>query len=104
MLQTAMNVMKWASIPILLTGAIFSSLAATYEPIMDTAIFLLSLGLVLWQARLKNYYCAAGFFAVGLVFSPLPLVEKIFFLMGLTCLTSLLTVAAAFRMEPAPGA
>jgi hypothetical protein len=102
MLQTALNVLKWASIPVLLAGAIFSGLAATYEPIMDIAICLVAIGLVVWQARFKNYYCAAGFVTVVLVFSPLLLVDKMFFLMGFICIASFLTAAAAFRMEPAP--
>jgi len=101
MLQEAMKISMWASIPVLLAGAIFSGMAATYEPMMNGSICVAAIGVLVWQARLKNYYCAAGFLAVGLVFSPLPLVNKIFFLMGLICVVSLLTVAAAFRMEPA---
>src|SRR5579883_3420677 len=91
MLQQAMKISKWASIPILLAGAIFSGMAASYEPILDGVIWAAAIGLVVWQARLKNYYCAACFVAVGLVFSPLPLVNKMFFLMGLVCVVSLLT-------------
>ena len=102
MLQVTMNVVKWAASPVLLAGAIFSGLAAAYEPMMDSAICLAAIGLVVWQARLRSYYCAASFVTVVVVFSPLLLVDKMFFLMGLICIASLLAVAAAFRMEPAP--
>jgi hypothetical protein len=101
-LKLVTNIAKWASILALMIGAICSGLAATYEPMMNLIICLAAIGIVLWQARLRNYYYAAEFAAVGLVFSPLPLVEKIFFLMGLMCLVSFRVMIAAFRMQPAP--
>jgi hypothetical protein len=96
------RVIKWLSIPILLTASIFARYAAPYE---FTVNLVMSLGAVVCVQRaiqLKEYSWAAGFVAIAVVFSPLSLVAKIFLLMGLICMATLITLFAAFRTHPAP--
>jgi len=102
MFHTITQIVKWVSIPVLLLAAIFSCLAANYEPLMDFAICL---GAILFVHRaiwLKQYFWAAGLVAIVVVFSPLFLAVKIFLLMGFTCIAALLTLFAAFRRQPLP--
>jgi hypothetical protein len=51
---------------------------------------------------LKEYFWAAGFLAIAVVFTPIPLVVKALLLMGLTCARTLANLLAAFRRQPAP--
>ena len=102
MFQTVLRIIKWVSIPVLLLAAMFSCLAASYEPLMD---FVICLGAILVVHRavwLREYFWAAGFVAVVVVFSPLFLAVKIFLLMGFTCIAALITLVAAFRRQPLP--
>src|ERR1022692_3101918 len=102
MFQTVTRIIKWVSIPVLLLAAMFSCLAASYEPLMD---FVISLGAILIVHRalwLKEYFWAAGFVTIVVVFSPLFLAVKIFLLMGFTCIAALITLFAAFRTQPLP--
>src|ERR1017187_4077650 len=102
MFQMVAKIIKWASIPILLLAAMFSCLAASYEPLMD---FVICLGAIFFVSRavwLKEYFWAAGFVAIVVVFSPLFLAVKIFLLMGFTCIAALITLFAAFRTQPLP--
>jgi hypothetical protein len=48
----------------------------------------------------KEYYWAAGFVAIVVVFSPLFLVVKVFLLMGVTCTATFAALIAAFRTQP----
>ncbi len=100
MFHTATRIIKWVSIPVLLLAAMFSSLAASYEPLMDLVICLGAILFVYRAIWLKEYFWAAGFVAVVVVFSPLFLAVKIFLLMGFTCIAALITLVAAFRTQP----
>jgi hypothetical protein len=102
MFQMVAKIIKWASIPILLLAAMFSCLAASYEPLMDLVICLGAIFFVSRAVWLKEYFWAAGFVAIVVVFSPLFLAVKIFLLMGFTCIAALITLFAAFRTQPLP--
>lgn len=100
MFQTVTIIVKWVSIPVLLIASMCSRYAANYELLVDAVICL---GAILFVPRaiwLKDYFWAAGFVAVAVVFSPLFLVVKVFLLMGLTCLAACLALLAAFRTQP----
>ena len=102
MFRTVTRIIKWVSIPVLLVAAMFSCLAANYEPLLD---FVVCLGAILFVHRavwLKEYFWAAGFVAIVVVFSPLFLAVKIFLLMGFTCIAALITLFAAFRRQALP--
>ncbi|MGD0772734.1 MAG: hypothetical protein ABSC05_07925 [Candidatus Solibacter sp.] len=102
MFQMVAGIIKWVSIPVLLIASVFSRFAASYELAVDLAICLGAIILVQRAVWRKEYFWAAGFVSVALVFSPLLLVTKIFLLMGLTCVATFLALLAAFRRQPLP--
>ena len=102
MLQTVLKIIKWISLPVLLTASLLSRFAASYELLVNLVICLGAIILVERSARSKEYYWAAGFTGIAVVFSPLLLVDKIFLLLGFTCIVTSLTLFAAFRMQPLP--
>jgi hypothetical protein len=102
MLRTVTKIVKWLSIPVLLVASLFVVCAARYEPWVDLAICLGAMVFVQRAIRLREYFWAAGFLAIGVMFTPLPLVVKIFLLMGFTCVASFACLLAAFRRQPAP--
>jgi len=99
-IQFVTTIMKYASIPVLLIASMFSSLAGNYQLPVSLAIWLGAIYLAQRAVRSGKYVWAAGFGAVVIVFSPLPLVDKIFLCMGYTGVATYLTLAAAFRPEP----
>jgi hypothetical protein len=102
MFQMAKSTIKWVSIPVLLIASLFSRYAAGYELAVDLAICLGATVLVQRAVGLREYFWAAGFVSIAIVFSPLLLVAKIFLLMGLICAATFLTLFAAFRRLPLP--
>ena len=102
MFQMVTKIVKWVSIPVLLIASMFSGCAASYEPLVDFAICMGAILFVEREVCLKEYFWAAGFVAIAVVFSPLPLVVKIFLLMGFTCIAALVTLFASFRVQPLP--
>jgi hypothetical protein len=102
MFRMVTKIIKWVSIPVLLVASLFACCAASYEPLVDFAICLGAIIFVQRAIRLKEYFWAAGFLAIVVVFTPLSLVVKIFLLMGFTCIATFANLLAAFRTQPAP--
>jgi hypothetical protein len=102
MFQTITKIIKWVSLPVLLSASMFSRSAASYELLVDILICLGAVIFVQRAVRLKEYFWAAGFVAIAVVFSPLLLVVKIFLSIGITCIATFVTLLAAFRTEPVP--
>jgi hypothetical protein len=102
MFQTVAKIIKWASIPVLLIAAVFSCFANSYEPLMDLLICLGAIFLVQRAVWLREYFWAAGFAAVVIVFSPLFLAVKVFLLMGFTGIAAFIAIAVAFRGQALP--
>ena len=102
MFHTVIRIIKWVSIPVILIASIFARYAAGYELLVNLAICLGAAICVQRAAQSREYFWAAGFIAVVVVFSPLLLVDKIFLLMGLTCVATFITLFAAFRTHPLP--
>ena len=102
MYKMVARIAKWASIPVLLIGSVFSRYAASYELTVDLAICLGATILVLRAVWMKEYSWAAGFVSIAIVFSPLLLAVKVFFLMGLTCMAVFLALLTALRRHPLP--
>ena len=96
------RMIKWISLPVLLAGAMFSSYAARYELLLDVVICLGAIIIVQRAIWIKEYFWAAGFVAIAVVFSPLVLVMKIFLLMGFTCIAIFLTLLVAWKPQPLP--
>jgi len=97
-----MRIIKWISIPVLLIASLFGFCAASYEPLVDLAICLGAIIFIQRAIRLREYFWAAGFLAIVVVFMPLPLVVKIFLLMGFTCVATFANLLTAFRPQAAP--
>src|ERR1700691_2885540 len=95
---------KWISIPVLLIASLFACCAASYEPLVDLAICLGAMVFVQRAIRVREYFWAAGFLAIVVVFLPLSLAVKIFLLMGFTCVATFAALLTAFRTQPAPAA
>ena len=100
MFQIAAKIIRWVSIPVLLIASMFARYAASYESWVNLAICLGAVILVQRAVQLKNYFWAAGFVSIAVVFSPFLLVVKVFLLMGLTCIITFVTLFAAFRSRP----
>jgi hypothetical protein len=100
MLQTVTRVIKRVSIPVLLIASMFSRYAASYELLVDCVICLGAVIIAQRAVQAKDYFWAAGFVVVAVVFSPFVLVVKIFLLMGVTCIATLAALFAVFRAQP----
>jgi hypothetical protein len=98
------RIIKWLSIPAILIASLFARYAAAYELTLNLVVCLGAVGCVRRAVQLKEYSWAAGFVSIAVVFSPLLLVDKIFFLMGLTCVATFMTLIARFRTHPVPAA
>jgi len=102
MLETMTKLVKWASIPVLLSASLFTYCAAGYEPLVDLAVCLGAFFFIQKAVSLKQYFWAGGFLAIAVVFTPMPIVLKLFLLMGITSTATLANLLAAFRPHPAP--
>lgn len=102
MFQMVTKIIKWVSIPVLLIASMFSRSTGSYELLVDFVICLGAIILVQRAVRLKEYFWAAGFVAIVVVFSPLVLVVKVFLLLGFACIAAFVTLLAAFRTQPLP--
>ncbi len=101
MFQTVTKTMKWVPIPVLLIASLFSYYAASYEPMVNSAVCLCVIIFVQRAVWLREYFWAAGFLAIGVAFSPLPLVIKLFIILtGFTCYAIFSACLAVFRTEP----
>ena len=102
MFHTVTRIIKWVSIPVLLIASLFACCTASYEPLVDLVICIGAIIFIQRAVRLREYFWAAGFLTIVVVFSPLSLVVKIFLLMGFTCIAAFVTLLAAFRTQPLP--
>ncbi len=97
-----MKLAKWVSVPFLLIIAMFTQFAASYEFLLDIAICQGALIVVQRTFRAKEYFLGAGFVAIAIVFSPLPLIFKIFLLLSFTCVAAFVTLLDTWKTRPAP--
>ena len=93
------RIIKYTSLPALLIAAVFSCLAASHELLLDIAICLGAMLAVQHAVWVREYFWAAGFVAIAVIFSPFVLVVKIFLLMGLACIAALVTLFAAWKPQ-----
>ena len=100
MIQVALSLIKWISLPVLLTASLFSQYAERYEFLADSVICVGAiLFSVQWAVRSREYFWAAAFVGIAVVFSPLLLILKIFVLMALASTVTLATLLAAFQTQ-----
>ena len=103
-LQMVTIIIKSVSLPVLLIASMLSRFAVSYEFLVDFVACLGAVIYVLRAVRLKEYFWAAGFVVIAVVFSPLLLMVKVFLLMAVICIVTLLTLLAAFRTQRLPAA
>ena len=101
MMQRVPNILKWVSVPVLLIGSLFSFYATGYGPVVDLVVCLAALVLVQRAVQFKEYFWAAALVTVVVAFSPLGAIFKIFALMGLACMATLITLLSSFRTHTA---
>jgi hypothetical protein len=102
--QMVTKIIRWVWLPALAIAVMLPRSAARYGLLVDLVICLGAVILVQRAVRLKEYFWAAGFVAIAVVFSPLLLVIKIFLLTGFTCIATFVTLLGAFRKRPLPAA
>ncbi len=95
-----LTIVKSLSIPVLLTASIFARFAGVYEMVLNLLVCAGALVVVQRAVTCREYLWAAAFVSVAVVFSPLPLIIKIFLLMGLISIASLAGVYAAWKPQP----
>jgi hypothetical protein len=96
----SMTVVKWISLPVLLTGSVFAGFAGNYEIVLNLLVCAGALVVVQRAVCVREYLWAAGFVDVAIVFSPLALIIKIFLLVSFTCIGVLAGVYAAWKPQP----
>jgi hypothetical protein len=95
-----MKIIKWASLPLLLIGSIFSGFAAAYELQLNFALCLGALVVVERAVSSKAYFWAAGFGAVAIVFCPMALATRVLLLTGYTGIAACATLYTASKRQP----
>jgi hypothetical protein len=97
------KIIDWVFIPALLIVALFSCIAGRYEWLLDFLVCMSAVTFVARAVLLRDYFGAAGFLTVLIVFSPLLLESKIFLLMAFTSVAIVMTLCAAFRRQTGRG-
>ena len=100
MIQTITKIIPWLSFPILLGVALGSRSAGRYELLLDIVVCMGAVLAVRRAVGQKEYFFAAGFVGIAVVFIPLLLVIKIFFLMSIACIATLITLLVALKPQP----
>jgi hypothetical protein len=96
------KIILWISLPVLLLASVFSRWPASYQLLLNAAICVGAVVAVQRAAWIRDYYWAAGFAAIAVVYSPLALVTKIFVLLVFACVVSCATVLVGFKRQPLP--
>jgi hypothetical protein len=95
-----MTIVRWISLPVLLAGSLFASFAGDYAILVNLVVCAGALVVMGRAVSFREYFRAAAFLAVAIVFSPLMLNIKIFLLLSFTCIASLTAVYAACKPQP----
>jgi uncharacterized membrane protein len=93
---------RWVSLPVLAIGFMFSRFATSYGFLLDFGLCLAALLVVLQAVEVRKYFCAGGFVAIAVIFSPLMPAVKTLLLMGFTCIATSATLFAIRKPQPQP--
>ena len=104
MLQIAKTIILWISLPLLLGASVFSRFAGSYELPLNAAVCVGAIVAVQRAAWINSYYWASGSAAIAVVYSTLPLIAKIFLLLGFACAVSSAATIVAFKRQSLPAA
>ena len=98
------KIMKWVSMAALLLTAIFWDVAADYQLVLDFVVCTGAFVVILQAVRAKEYRWAAGFVAIGLLFSPVvpafKLSGELSLLLVLVCIAPFAVSLAALKTQP----
>ena len=95
-----MTLVKWISLPVLLTGSVFARFAGNYEIVLNLLVCAGALVVVQRAVSIREYLWAASFVGVAIVFSPLMLIIKIFLLLSFTSIGALAALYEAWKPQP----
>ncbi len=95
-----MTIVKWISLPVLLTGSPFVRFAGNYAIVLNLLVCVGALFVVQRAVSSREYLWAAACVGVAVVFSPLPLTVQIFLVLSFICIGALAGVYAAWRPQP----
>jgi len=93
----AKTIIKWTVLPLLMLASPLTRFAARYEQVLDIVICLAAIVVVQLALGARNYYWAAGFAAIAIVFSPLSLLTKLFLLTGFLTVATFVPLSAAWK-------
>ena len=96
----SMTVVKWMSLPVLLTGSLFARFAGSYESVLNLLVCAGALVVLQRALSIREYLWAAVAVNVAVVFSPLTLAIKIFLLLSFLAVGALAGVYAAWKPQP----
>ena len=99
MFQMNATTIRWASLPVLLIASLSSPYAAQYEFLLDLLVCLGAVVLIQRAVRSGDYLWASALVGVGVVFSPILLVLKIFVLLGFTTIAASVLLLAAYPTQ-----
>ena len=97
----SMTVVKWMSLPVLLTGSLFTRFAGSYEVVLNLLVCASALVFLQRAVSIREYLWTAVAVNVAVVFSPLTLAIKIFLLLSFTSVGALAGVYAAWKPQAA---
>jgi hypothetical protein len=100
MFELIVKLIKWTWIPALLMSSILTPFADSYAPLIEVTVSLAAILLAHRAYLCGHKFWAAGLLAVVFVFSPLFIVDKIFLLFALACITTFGTLFLACRTQP----
>jgi hypothetical protein len=93
-----MNIIQWSTMLALLLASRFACCTGRYEPLLDFAVLVGAIFFIRRAVHSRQYFWAAGFVAIGLAFTPLALVIKIFLLVAFACLATFAKALQILRM------
>src|SRR4051812_10021594 len=96
----SMTVVKWMSLPMLITGSLFVRFAGSYEIVLNLLVCAGALVVLQRAVSTREYVWAAVAVSVAVVFSPLTLAIKIFLLLSFTSVGALAALYAACKPQP----
>ena len=97
-----LQLIKVSSFPVLLLASLFTGYAQQYELALTLVICLASGVFAIRALRAAQYVWAAELVAIAIVFSPMLLLSKIFFLMAVAFIVACFGLWTAVRMHSAP--
>ena len=96
----SITVLKWLSLPVLLTASLFARFAGSYEIVLNLLVCASALVVLQRAVSIREYLWAAVAVNVAVVFSPLTLAIKIFLFLSFASVGALAGVYATWKPQP----